>query len=175
LFTGGGTLALAAGAWASAIVRGRNPRVDAPLAGGAYLCAALAVLAFIFGQPSDRQFDFPQFALSALASLLLFGALFGLGAGRYYRRRHPLLLAAGLVPIALLAGLLIFVLAYLLAGGNVLVVFGIVSMRWKVPVGLLLGGFFGALLPGILAEMLLGQGTRAPAPGGLHEGADGHI
>jgi hypothetical protein len=65
------------------------------------------------------------------------------------------LLGAGLAPVALLAAVLMFIFGYFFAGGNLLVVYGIVSMQWKVPVGLLLAGFLGTLLPGMLAEGLL--------------------
>ena len=155
LFVGGGTFAVAAGAWVSASLRGRKPKADAAIAGGAFVCAAVVFLTLIFGQSADSEMDFPQFALYAIACLLLFGALFGFGVARYYVTRHPLLLAAGLAPLALLAAVLMFVFGYLFAGGNLLVVYGIVSMQWKVPVGLLLAGFLGTLLPGMLAEGLL--------------------
>ena len=160
LFVVGGAVAVAAGAWVSASLRGRKPKVDAAIAGGAFVCAAVVFLTLIFGQSTDSDMDFPQFALYAVACLLLFGALFGFGVGRYYATRRPLLLGAGLAPIALLAAILMFILGYLFAGGNLLVMYGLVSMKWKVPVGLMLAGFFGRLLPGMLAEGLLPSKQR---------------
>jgi hypothetical protein len=160
LFLGGGTLAVVAGAWVSAELRGRHPRADAAIAGGAYLLAAILFLALIFGQPAESQLEFPQVALYTSGCLALFGSLFGVGVDRHYKKRRVVLLAVGFSAIALLASVLIFILAYLFAGGNLLVVYGIVSMKWKVPVGLVLSGFLGALLPGVLAEFLLGASRR---------------
>ena len=158
LFLAGGTLAVTTGARISAGLRGRTPWADAAIAGGAYIASALSFLALIFMPTSDQPRDFPHFALYAAASLLLLGFLFGLGMARYYKRRRPVSIALGLAAATLLAGVLTFILGYLLAGGNVLVVYGIVSSSWKVPIGLLLSGFLGSLLPGAIAESLLGDG-----------------
>jgi hypothetical protein len=155
LFIVGGTFAVIVGARVSARWRGRDPRADGLVAGGAYVASALVFLALIAGRPAGSPQDFPQFLLYALICLLLFGGLFGIGAAKYYKVPHPGMLVAGLAAAALLGGVLIFILGYLLAGGNILVVYGIVPMKWKVPVGLLLSGFLGSLLPGILAETLL--------------------
>ena len=161
LFIVGASLAVVVGARVSARSAERIPAIDGSIGAGAYLTSAAVFLGLVFRPPADRVKDFPQFFIYAVVSLLMFGFLFGGGLGKYYRLPRPLAIALVIAPLSLLAGFLIFILSYLLAGGNFLVVYGIVPMRWKVPIGLVLSGFLGSLLPGMLVETLLSSADES--------------
>ena len=157
VFLGGGMLAVSAGAWLSAKLRGRNARVDATTAATAYTVAGLLFLLLLL---TRRGQDFPDFAIDAVVALLLFGFLFGFKTGAYYATHRPLVIAFAGAAIALWAGVMMFVLAYLLAGGNFLIVWGVVSREFKVPVGLLLSGLLGTFGPGLVMDSLLDHSRR---------------
>jgi hypothetical protein len=158
----GGTVAVGAGAWTAATQAGRNARADVVISACAYLIAALLFLALLSTGTSqeynsyssalsvNRQFD--PLLYTGLA-LCVFGVIFGVAMGTYYNRR-PLRLALAFPPLALLAGLSTFVVALFLAGYNLIT--PLVGSA-KVPIGLVLGGFLGMLLPGRAVESLLSR------------------
>ena len=146
LFIVGGALAVVAGAWVSARLRGRNPRADAAMQAEP-TCSPAVFLALIFGWPAESQPDFPQFA--RLRDRVSQGVRRGFGSAADNITVPPSGRARSrLAAAAVLAGLLMFVFSYFLAGGNLLVMYGIVSMKWKVPVGLVSSGSSARCCPG---------------------------
>ena len=165
LVVGGGALAVGAGAWVAARHAGRRAGTDAVIAASAYIAAAVLCLAMLstgtstlynaYSAPSspNRQFD-PL--LYVVCALVVFGLLFGAGMATAYGR-SIVRLAAAFSAMSVLAGVMIFYAALFLAGYNLLTPF---IGQAKVPVGLVLGGFLGALIPGRIVESVLRDGRR---------------